>query len=94
MVPPHRIEVVLIKGRNKSCANVLPRHVSHWYLLGNLRAGVIVVVDRNAAEVLAAVFVFQVQVLEDGVFEKVVPFEAFADLAYFLRLRTWYVESI
>ena len=51
-----------------------------------LGACIVIVIYRNAAEVLAPILIFQVKVLQDGIFEKVVAFEAFADLADFLRL--------
>ena len=62
--------------------------------MSHLCACIVIVVDRNAAEVLAPVLIFQVEVLQDGVFEKVVAFEAFADLADFLRLRSWDIKSV
>lgn len=62
--------------------------------MSHLSACIVIVVDRNAAEVLAPVLIFQVEVLQDGVFKKVVAFEAFTDLADFLWLCSWDIKCV
>ena len=62
--------------------------------MSHLSTSIVIVVDRNAAEVFAPVLIFQVEVLQDGIFEKIVAFETLADLADFLRLCPWDIKCV